>query len=391
MDIATGSHHTCVVFSSGTIRCWGNNPGYQLGYGNTLNVGGTSYPNFPHEAGDIVFEDAGSPLDAELVAAGLSHTCAVLSDGNIRCWGYDGLTGGILGYGDSPPPDGELPRDRPSIVIGTGAVTDIDAGLGHTCAIADDDAYCWGSGNEGQIGNGSYTSQNTPTMVIGLPSGEVGQVAAGQRHSCARTIGGSIYCWGHNDYGQLGYSGASTNTALEVDSFGFVTDIAVGYDATCAVVDDRDLYCWGDDADGALGINCSGSEPTPTLVNIGVSEIVDVTMYANHTCARLSTGAIACWGDAWAGQIGYETDIDVCPPALDGGDELEIVQLDAPYEITQIATGRYHTCVALTSDAVRCWGRGEFGQLGYGHTDNISDGASGWTIFDLEDVPLLDI
>ena len=142
----------------------------------------------------------------------------------------------------------------------------ISAGLGHTCGVTTDgDAYCWGSGGSGRLGNGDTTQQNTPVKV----SGDLSfiSITAGDSHSCAITTDGDAYCWGYNGYGQLG-NGNTTYQTTPVKASGnhkFASITADQYHS-CGVTAGGDAYCWGRNNQGQLGIGNTGNQLTPVLV-----------------------------------------------------------------------------------------------------------------------------
>lgn len=145
VQIATGGAHTCAVFDTGTLRCWGS---VALGYGRrySLPIGDDEVPASvaPVSTGSTVVR----------VTAGFDHTCALLAGGRVRCWG-EGYTG-QLGYGNTNAVgDDEVPSAVGTVSVG-GVVVDLVAGGFHTCALLDTDAVrCWGSARQGQLGYGN--------------------------------------------------------------------------------------------------------------------------------------------------------------------------------------------------------------------------------------------
>jgi alpha-tubulin suppressor-like RCC1 family protein len=190
--ISAGGPHTCVLTSTGGVKCWGDNGRGELGDGTTTN---SSTPV------DVV----GLSVGVTAISGGdEKHTCAVATSGGATCWGFNGS--GQLGNGtlaDSPVP---------VAVSGLGSgVAAIDGGGFHTCGVTSGGgAKCWGAGSSGQLGNGfPGIDSSTPVAVSGLSSG-VGALSAGEYHSCALTTDGSVECWGYNGFGQLG-DGTTTN------------------------------------------------------------------------------------------------------------------------------------------------------------------------------------
>jgi alpha-tubulin suppressor-like RCC1 family protein len=203
-SIATGRAHTCALSANGAVRCWGDNANGQFGDGTTTD---TTLPE------RIV---AGIST-AIAIAAGDSHTCALLADGTVRCWGGNGS--GQIGDGS------RTQRTVPATPIGLTNVVAIAAGGSHTCAVrADGTASCWGANARGQLGDGTTTQRLVPTPVtiqlfqrtfsggslITVPLGGILQVAAGRLHTCAASVNGSVRCWGAGASGELGL-GATTD------------------------------------------------------------------------------------------------------------------------------------------------------------------------------------
>ncbi|WP_347261229.1 Ig-like domain repeat protein [Rudaea sp.] len=391
--IATGGTHTCVLTTTGGVKCWGNNSNGQLGNNST-----TDSP--------APVDVAGLTGGVAAIAAGGFHTCALTEAGAVKCWGANGE--GQLGNGSAT--DKPSPADVAGLVSGVAAIA---MGGYHTCALtAAGGVKCWGANDDGQLGNNSTAANPTPVDVAGLTNGAVA-VAAGDFHTCATTTTGGVKCWGDNSNGQLGDS--STTTSLTpVDAMGLADGaaaIATGGFHTCASAAAGGVKCWGGNSNGQLGNNsttdshmpvdvtglasgaaaiATGSRHTCALtVGSGVecwgydsngqigngsttdsSTPVDVALTSGaimisagelHTCALTTEGGVKCWGYNGNGQLGNNTTTDSSTPAavtgLAGG-------------VAAIATGGYHTCALTTAGGVKCWGNNGNGQLGNGSTTN---------------------
>jgi alpha-tubulin suppressor-like RCC1 family protein len=206
VGLAVGAEHTCVLLENGAVRCWGNADefsaeygyGGRLGYGNSEDIGDDETPA---SAGDV---DVGAPV-VNLVA-GEMHTCALLVGGAVRCWGW----GVPLGYGGQDIGDDETPASAGDVPIGGVAIA-IAAGGSHTCAMMEGGGVrCWGLSQHGQLGYGNEDSVglvNTPADVGLVDLGGVPiEISLGSDHTCALLEGGGIRCWGHAGYGRLGYA-----------------------------------------------------------------------------------------------------------------------------------------------------------------------------------------
>jgi cysteine-rich repeat protein len=195
-----GNWHTCALLESGAVRCWGRNRYGQLGYGHTSPIGDSEAPS---SAGDV---SAGERVVQ--LAAGAYHTCALLESGTVRCWGDNEY--GRLGYGHSSPiGDNEAPSSVNPVDVG-GRVVQLAAGDSHTCALLEGGAVrCWGPNWNGELGYGHMRAigdDESPSSAGDVNvGGRVVQLAAGSYHTCAVLEGGGVRCWGYNENGQLGY------------------------------------------------------------------------------------------------------------------------------------------------------------------------------------------
>jgi alpha-tubulin suppressor-like RCC1 family protein len=249
-----------------------------------------------------------------------------------------------------------------SIATGTKSNTVPIAASDHTCAIAAGGGVkCWGDNSAGGLGDGTMTASATPVDVAGLAGG-VDAIAAGDRYSCALTMGGGVKCWGYNEFGQLG-DGTTTDSALPVDVVGLtsgVDAIAARGEHTCALITAR-VKCWGANLNGQLGDGTTTSSSLPVDVTGLSSGVIAIAAGGEHTCAIATGGSVKCWGWNSAGQLGIGTTSDSSTP-------VDVVGLTG--DVKAVATGGRHTCALMTSGGVKCWGYNEFGQLGNGSTAN---------------------
>ena len=344
---------------------------YRLTASSTL--GGASEPT----------EEISATTPQVQVSAGGSHTCARAS-GRALCWGEG--TKGRLGHNEMGSETAT--KGTPTQVYGlTSGVTHISAGLesagedGHTCAVVDGAALCWGEGGEGQLGNGGNSDEVSPQEVNDLTSG-VTQISAGGFHTCA-VMNGRAFCWGDGASGVLGRGNETdSNTPVQVDDLtsGVVTQISAGIAHTCAVMDGG-AFCWGDGPPGKLGHNegnGTGSKSRPTQVYSLTSGVTQISVSAGvernvHTCAVMDGGAF-CWGEGGNGQLGNGSNSDAVSPQ-------EVRGLTSG--VTQISAGGSHTCAVMNGGAF-CWGAGNNGRLGdnttgTGHSENTPQQVIGLT------------
>ena len=293
--ITAGDSHSCAL-SGGAVQCWGYNQNGQLGNGTTNQQYTTP----------VAVTGISTAVE---VKGGGKHTCARLSSGAVQCWGYN--QNGQLGNGST------VKSTSPVTVSGingaTAQATEIATGYAHSCALLTDKTVkCWGDNSSGQLGNGTtnLVANTTPGAVSGIDGTTVQAtaIAAGYFHTCALLADATVKCWGHNQYGQLG-NGATgqSSTPVAVSGISTATKIAAGGQRSCALLASHQVQCWGDNSSGQLGNGTTTQSSTPVTVSgiDGVTaQATDIATGYVHTCALLSGGAEQCWGDNTYGQLG---------------------------------------------------------------------------------------
>jgi alpha-tubulin suppressor-like RCC1 family protein len=369
-SIRAGTSHTCAVLNSGDMICWGAADVGQLGYGSTFSYGSTM-STLPYTAPVVPIGGVSTS-----VSLGGSHTCVVLSDGFVRCWGKGAF--GQLGYnGLSNIGDDEPIYNAGYVNLGGNALK-IASGADHTCALMETgNVRCWGNGLSGRLG---YANSNNigdteaPWVAGDVQIGNTVQdIVAGGAHTCALLTNGKVRCWGLNISGQLGSGSVNNNigdnehpSAATDVNLGTVVQIAAGNSHTCALLETGNMRCWGMGSNGQLGYGNFSDVLAPTQdVNVG-ARVLQITAGEHHTCALLSTGGIKCWGLGNFGQLGTGSNATLnAPPA----GTLSLGGATA----YQISAGDKHTCALLSTGKARCWGLNASGQLGIGSTTPIGD------------------
>jgi len=351
--ISVGETHACAVISSGEVKCWGANFQGELG-DNTTTSSTTPVDVVGFGSSPTpTVTPTNTPVSTQFVGAGALHTCTLTINGGVKCWGSN--AGGQLGDGTTTA------RLTPTDVIGlSSGVTALAVGLYHTCALTTSGGVkCWGANGDGRIGDGTTVSRPVPVDVVGLSSG-VQAIAAGGSHTCAITSSGGVKCWGANGNGRLG-DGTTTNSLVPVDVVGLnsgVVAITANFEHTCALTSAGGVKCWGYNAMGQLGDNTWEERHTPVDVvglNSGVSA---VGAGAFHTCALTTSGGVKCWGANGNGRLGDGTTTNRFVPT-------DVTGLSNG--VSFLAVGHYHNC-ALTASGLKCWGYNLYGGLGDGTT-----------------------
>lgn len=328
-------------------------------------------------------------IDATRTVSGTNRTCAILSN-NVWCWGKNNM--GQLGDGTTS--DSNIPVKVRSIGdMKYGKIIDIFTAQHHSCVLtqlgSNKKVYCWGSNEDGQLGNGSSGAGNyssVPVEVGGTLAGkDVTSIGGTGDVSCA-IVSGKIYCWGRNNMGQLGFGNPGNPgfraTPVQINSGGhnrlpsnyFATKLATGGSRSqtmCTITTEKRAYCWGLARFGQMGIGpISGNHYSYATRVKDLENVTDISQdgytwasdhaYVSHTCA-IASGRVYCWGGAGRGQSG---------PLGHGafGAHFQPVQVNGlPGVPLRIEVGIAHSC-ALVNDHgnknVYCWGDNKLGQLG---------------------------
>jgi alpha-tubulin suppressor-like RCC1 family protein len=337
--IDAGGSHTCALTDGGDLKCWGANFSGEIG-------DGTTYNRF------APMNVLGLSSGIIAISSGSEFSCAVTSEGQVKCWGKN--EHGQLGDGTT------VNRRTPVDVAGlSDDVTAITTGHFHACALTvNHKVQCWGKNDEGQLGDGTTTSHDSPVEVVGIAE-DVIAVDAGKLHTCAVTSDGGVKCWGYNIYGQLGDQ-TTAQRLTPTDVFGLtsgVLSVSAGGYHTCALTTAGGVKCWGLNHNGELGNGQNTNSSIPVNVSGMAGGMVSVQTGHEHTCAVSASGKSKCWGLNQNGQLGDGTLVDRNRPVA-------VVGLSSG--VQELSTGYSHSCALLSAGNVKCWGYNDFGQLGDG-------------------------
>lgn len=247
----------------------------------------------------------------------------------------------------------------------------VAAGKEHTCAlVAGGTAYCWGNNEAGQLGvaletDAPCTREDRPVPCETRPVAVSGgltfrKITAGGQHTCALTAAGRVYCWGDNLRGQVGEpSVRATSMPTPIASSDVFVDVAAGGLHTCAVRTDGAIFCWGANEDGQLGVPSAGPGSAVPVAIQSSQRFASVATGARRTCARVADGGVFCWGLTWVSR------------QEGGGDvvrsESAPVRIPAP-PTRVLAVGSASTCGITSDDRAYCWEANPSGTLGNGTT-----------------------
>ncbi len=356
-QVGLSDSHTCAVVSDGTLRCWGDNSYAQLG------VAGLAPRATPTLVPNLE--------NVSAVTAGWLFTCVLLRSDQVSCWGYD-CNGGL-----GCPWDRESPHQTCIPLASGSKVTEIHAGAEHACArTASGSVQCWGRNDHYQVGDGTTpasisgcgdTNSNRfgPVSVKGV-AGAVG-LAVNWWHGCAVLGSGAIRCWGGNDNGSVG-NGDTVQHATSVVPRGLdgaahqAVAVATGIDHSCALLRDGSIQCFGANGRGQLGDGTTQRSLVPISLSAPVSAR-GIAAGAGFTCALSDTSTIQCWGAGTGGELGNGAWLDSPVPVA-----VRFPESGVGITFSSLVTKIGHTCALTTAGSLWCWSGNSSGQLGDGTT-----------------------
>ena len=348
--VAAGWLHSCGLVSDATVKCWGENTKGELGDGSVTMA--------VSPAAEVTDANA-AIINVISISAGKQVSCAVLTGETVKCWGK----GASWMLGNSNQTDVSRAVTVMTVMQNVSTpltgVTAVSVGGNHVCAVlADRTVRCWGWNNANQMGNGTTIAAKYATTIVGITDAIA--VSANNQHSCALLSTGRVTCWGSDG----GTGGLGTGTALQTNSGPKVVvpgindaiSVSAGWAHSCAALTVGKVYCWGNGGSGQLGNGSNYSTNTPVEV-VGIANATSVTAGYLHSCARLQDGTVKCWGyNGPYGALGNDSTSQSASP---------VVVTGINNAISVSAYGN-STCAALSDGTAQCWGDYNAGQLGNG-------------------------
>ena len=398
-NVFTGPTNSCIVSSTGQAKCFGRNDYGQLGYGYTQPTSASNGMT-PSTVGlNATTINVGTNRTIQQMSIGAAHTCALLDDGSVKCWGLNNY--GQLGLGHTTTVT-TMGDALEAVNLGGSAVS-ISSGYYHTCAIMlNGDVKCWGYNNFAQLGVGNQNnigdSPNPVFTSVNLGTNKTAiQISAGVLFTCALLNDHTAKCWGYNSNKQLGqdianYTGDGTNMignkpnqlgdnlpAIKVGSGKTINQLAAGSYHACALLNDGGVKCWGSYALGQLGYQNAGARDftgdNRPYINFGPSSysVAQISAGDFFTCAVNTDGNSKCWGSNTSGQLGQDNTVTIgLTNTMYDDTVFPFIQLGG--SVTHISSHYSHSCVSFTDGTAKCWGNNAFGQLGVGSSNNMGAG-----------------
>src|SRR5690554_6782299 len=362
--LALGYNHSCFITAdNGSVMCWGDNKQGQLGNGKRIEPETDGEPTFEdgenaeefkenlfsHTPVAVVNYDNNPVIDAIEISASENHTCALLTAGNVKCWGSN--SNGQLG-------NSQLSGKKTSSTAVDVNVADlqgvniisISVGNNYSCALLEGNSIkCWGT----------LPSKLFSDELLAINSKNPAQLATASSHACATVENNQIQCWG--DSSKLGHSESEATEVTGIDNALFVSSKG---SHSCALLNNGRVRCWGSNLRGQIGNGDGGSITStvtiPSKNVINLSQVVSLSSGENYNCAVTQLGQVKCWGNNDNGQLGFTST---------GSYKQQFYPQVAASGIStaeEVSVSQNHSGARLKNDDVYCWGKNDRGQLGHG-------------------------
>lgn len=356
-QVIVGDGHSCMILSIGYSLCWGDNSHGQIGDYSTFD----SYSPM-----DVGFDGL---VSVSAIEMGFRHVCSLSNSGlgnsgTVHCWGAN----------DKGQVSSDIGNDQLSpVLVIDGSQDPIDSlasspNSRHTCALSQSgNVYCWGGNENGQLGRNNTLNSATPIQVE-FPNDETMKaIDVNSDNTCSLSEDGDLFCWGSNSFGQLGVGtleDSLTPVKVQFDSSTIITSFILSWDHACALDVSNAMYCWGSNDFAQLGdgTTVSRSRPVEPAIPLGTPAI-EIFAEGWRTCALLADGTLMCWGSNTVGEVGDGTTASRFIPTK--------VSLPSDSVVTDFSMQSSHSCVILNSNEIYCWGM-NVGRLGNGEKSDSS-------------------
>ncbi len=359
--LALGFNHSCFITAdNGSVMCWGANHLGQLGNGENIVPDEDAF--FDEQIEFVNTLNSSKPLsvvgvtEAIEISASENHTCALLTAGNVKCWGSN--SNGQLGNSQLSTQGKKASSTAVEVTDLQGAKS-ISVGNNYSCVLLEDNSIkCWGT----------LPSKLFNDKLLAINSKNPAQLATASSHACATVENKQIQCWGDRDNGKLGHTESTEQVVTGIDKALLISSKG---NHSCALLNNGRVECWGFNLNGQIGngLGDLNSVLTPNRVR-NLSQVISLSSGEQYNCAATVAGQVLCWGNNQHGQLGYISRSNR-PDVRPFSPRPEIVVGISTAK--EVSASQSHSCVRLENDDIYCWGKNDLGQLGNGKKLNFDD------------------